>query len=85
MESVEVAVLETPGMPFAVVSVPDDVIEHQSRADLMAAKAVMALRCRVVLMGQRKQDKRGRAELLEILKYVNVARLPWRTMNWAAD
>ncbi len=81
MSSVDVAVLDSPGLNFAVVKVPDEVIEQQSLADEFIAGAVVRLKCRVVLVGDQGKRKVGRPDLLGFLQYVNVKRLPWQRMD----
>ncbi len=81
MSSVDVAMLDSPGLNFAVVKVPHEVIEQQSLADEFIAGAVLRLKCRVVLVGDKGKRKVGRPDLLGFLQYVNVKRLPWQRMD----
>ena len=85
MSAVDVAILDQPGLTFAVLRVPDDVIEHQWLIDEFVAEAVLRFKCRVVLMGERHKRKYGRPELLTLLEYVNLARLPWQKMVWPPE
>jgi hypothetical protein len=77
MISLDVALYERPDLNFAVVRVPDPVLENQGMIDSIVAGAVLQFRRPVVLMGAERQETYGRAEIRGFLRYVNPARLPW--------
>jgi hypothetical protein len=77
MISLDVALFERPDMRFAVVRVPDPVLQDQGMIDNIMAGAVLQFRRPVVLMGADGQETYGRKEIRGFLSYVNAARLPW--------
>jgi hypothetical protein len=83
MIALDVAVFEKTNMNFAVVKVPDPVLQDQGMIDNIVAGAVLQFRRPVVLMGADGSETYGREEFRGFLSYVNPARMNW--MRTALD
>lgn len=77
MISLDVALYQQSDFDFAVVRVPDPVLEDQGMIDTIVAGAVLQFRRPIVLMGAERYETYGRADIRGFLRYVNPARLPW--------
>ncbi|HET9902779.1 MAG TPA: hypothetical protein VFQ27_03660 [Xanthobacteraceae bacterium] len=77
MVSFDVVLFDRANPSFAVVRVPDPVLEDQRMIDAIMAGAVVQLGRPVVLMGAERHETYGREDIRKLLRYFNAARLPW--------
>jgi hypothetical protein len=81
MLDMKVAVIDKPQLRFAVMEVSHEVLSDQPSIDQLTAEGVVKFGCPVVLTSPDYSRSHGRAELVQILKYLPHARLPWARMR----
>jgi hypothetical protein len=83
VDILKVAHVRTRGHRFALVEVPDELIDDQQRVDELIADAVFAFDCPTVLVGAEGKRTYGRPQLVGLIKYLPLSRFSWATITWA--
>jgi hypothetical protein len=85
MSRYQVALMEEQGVKFAVVRVPDTVVDSIAERERVGHRAALHLSRNVVLQGEQRHGACGHANLIQFLASVDPSQLPWREMEIPMD
>lgn len=84
MPAWQVAFVKEQNVTFAVVAVKDHVLLNRTESERLCTALTLRLGCAVALLGERRHQTYGRADVVRFLQRIHPSQLPWRSVDLAA-